>query len=65
LNKHSDSLIVSSTTDGFITNKKDLDKDLLLETDSFSLMYFNMRKRLTGAGALLEMKYSDPKGVIS
>jgi len=66
LNRHADSLIVSSTTDGFITSKKDLDTNLdFLEPDSFSMCYYNMRKRLTGVGALLELKYSDKKGVIS
>lgn len=65
LNRHGDSLIISSTTDGFISNKKDLDKDLYLEPESFSLRYFNMRKRLTGVGALLELKYSENLGVIS
>jgi len=65
LNRNGESLIVSSTTDGFISNKKGLDKELSFETDSFSLRYFNMRKQLTGVGALLEQKYSDPIGVIS
>jgi len=65
LNRHGDSLIVSSTTDGFISNKKDLDTDNNFEPDSFSSRYFNMRKRLTGVGTLLECKYSEKKGVIS
>ena len=66
LNRHADSLIVSSTTDGFISSKKDLDTVLdFLDPDSFSMGYYNTRKRLTGVGALLELKYSDKKGVIS
>jgi len=37
-----------------------IDKDSI-----FSLLYYNMRLKLTGGGALLEKKYTDSKGVIS
>jgi len=65
LNRHSDGLIISSTTDGFISSKKDLDKNPIDDSDVFSQIYFDTRRSLTGVGALLEEKYTEPKGVIS
>ena len=65
MNIHHDSRIISCTTDGFISNRKNLE---VLQPDStafFSQMYYNMRLKLTGKGELLERKYLEPKGVIS
>ena len=63
MNLHQESRIISCTTDGFISDRKNL--DVLYPTSVFSLMYYNMRLKLTGKGELLERKYLEPKGVIS
>jgi len=65
LNRHGDGLIISCTTDGFISSKKALDRKVIDESDVFSKMYFETRRVLTGVGALLEEKYSEAEGVIS
>ena len=65
LNRHDDDKIISCTTDGFISAKKDLDKQTVMENDVFSLYYYNTRKALTGVGALLELKCKETEGVIS
>jgi len=65
MNIHSDSKIVSCTTDGFISNKENLEKLEPTPKDIFSSLYFNMRRKLTGKGELLEIKYNEPLGVIS
>jgi len=65
LNIHCDSRIISCTTDGFISNRKDLENIQPNQTAVFSQLYFNMRLKLTGKGELLERKYLEPKGVIS
>ena len=65
MNSHGDGLIISCTTDGFISSKKALDRKSDLENDVFSQYYFNTRKNLTGVGALLEQKYKETEGVIS
>ena len=65
LNRHDDDKIISCTTDGFISAKKDLDKQSVMENDVFSLYYYNTRKALTGVGALLEIKCKETEGVIS
>ena len=63
MNLHHESRIISCTTDGFISDRKNL--DVLYPTSVFSLLYYNMRLKLTGKGELLERKYYEPKGVIS
>jgi len=65
MNIHQNSLIVSCTTDGFISTKEHLEKLEPDTNDIFSSLYFNMRRKLTGKGELLELKYYEPKGVIS
>jgi len=65
MNIHRDSKIVSCTTDGFISTKENLEKLEPNPNDIFSSLYFNMRRKLTGKGELLEIKYNEPKGVIS
>jgi len=67
MNRHGDGLIISCTTDGFISSKKALDQKSVieLENDVFSQNYFNTRKNLTGVGALLELKYKESEGIIS
>jgi len=65
MNKNDSSLIISCTTDGFISDKNDLDKTIPDKDDLFSSLYYETRARLTGSGALLETKYFEPKGVIS
>jgi len=65
LNRHGDGLIISCTTDGFISSKKALDQKPIESSDIFSRMYFETRRTLTGVGALLEQKYSEQEGVIS
>jgi len=63
MNLHHESRIISCTTDGFISDRKNL--DVLYPTSVFSLLYYNMRLKLTGKGELLERKFYEPKGVIS
>jgi len=65
MNKNDSSLILSCTTDGFISNKMDLDRYNPANNDLFSSLYYKTRAKLTGSGALLETKYIEPKGVIS
>jgi len=65
MNIHHDSLIISCTTDGFISNRKNLEINHPDQTSVFSQMYYNMRLKLTGKGELLERKYLESKGVIS
>jgi len=65
MNSHGDGLIISCTTDGFISSKKALDQNSIQENDVFSKNYFNTRKNLTGVGALLEQKYKESEGIIS
>jgi len=65
MNIHHDSRIISCTTDGFISDRKNLDVTHPNPTAVFSQMYFNTRLKLTGKGELLERKYLEPKGVIS
>jgi len=65
MNIHRDSKIVSCTTDGFISSKENLEKIEPDPKDIFSSFYFNMRRKLTGKGELLEVKHNEPKGVIS
>jgi len=65
MNIHSDSRIISCTTDGFISNRKNLEDIHPDQSAVFSQLYFNMRLKLTGKGELLERKYLEPKGVIS
>jgi len=65
MNKNDSSLIVSCTTDGFISDKMDLDKNPPTKNDLFSSLYYETRAKLTGSGALLETKYFEPEGVIS
>jgi len=65
MNLHHESRIISCTTDGFISDRKNLDVLYPNPKDVFSLMYYNMRLKLTGKGELLERKYYEPKGVIS
>jgi len=65
LNRHGDGIIISSTTDGFISSKKGLDQKSIDYSDVFSQKYFETRRVLTGVGALLEEKYSEEEGVIS
>ena len=60
-----DSEIISSTTDGFITTEKNLESIKPGPEALFSELYYETRKKLTGSGALLELKYHEPKGVIS
>jgi len=42
-----------------------MDSKLIDSTNVFSLLYYNMRLKLTGVGALLETKYVESEGVIS
>jgi len=65
MNKNDSSRIISCTTDGFISDKKDLDKTIPTQGDLFSSLYYETRAKLTGSGALLETKYYEPEGVIS
>jgi len=60
-----DSEIISSTTDGFITTEKNLESIKPGPEALFSELYYETRKKLTGSGALLELKYYEPQGVIS
>jgi len=60
-----DSMVVSCTTDGFISNEPDMDTTSVDPNNVFSSLYYNTRLKLTGVGALLEKKYTEPKGVIS
>jgi len=61
----SNGLIISCTTDGFISSESDMDTTSIDRENVFSFLYYNTRLKLTGAGALLERKYLEPKGVIS
>jgi len=65
INKYDNSIVISCTTDGFISNCKDLEKITPETNDIFSSLYYNTRAKLTGSGALLETKFVEPKGVIS
>jgi len=65
MNIHHDSLIISCTTDGFISDRENLELNHPDQTSVFSQMYYNMRLKLTGKGELLERKYHESKGVIS
>jgi len=65
MNKHNNTKIISCTTDGFISDEPKLDVTPVDSKDIFSSLYFNTRLKLTGAGALLEKKYTENKGVIS
>lgn len=65
LNENSSSKIISCTTDGFISDCKDLDKKTPCTNNLFSSLYYETRAKLTGSGALLETKYVEPEGVIS
>jgi len=60
-----DSMVVSCTTDGFISNEPGMDTTSVNPNNVFSFLYYNTRLKLTGVGALLEKKYTEPKGVIS
>jgi len=57
--------IISCTTDGFISDEPNIDSKLIDSANVFSLLYYNMRLKLTGVGALLETKYVESEGVIS
>jgi len=64
-NQKDTKMIISCTTDGFISNEPNMD---LIPVDSkniFSFLYFNTRLKLTGVGSLLEKKYTEEKGIIS
>jgi len=65
MNRIPESEIISSTTDGFITTEKDLEKTKPSQEALFSTLYYETRKKLTGSGAILERKYYEPLGVIS
>jgi len=65
MNLHHESRIISCTTDGFISDRKNLEVLHPNPTEVFSVMYYKMRLKLTGKGELLERKYYEPKGVIS
>jgi len=58
-------MIISCTTDGFISSEPDMDTTSVDPKNVFSFLYFYTRLKLTGTGALLERKYFEPKGVIS
>jgi len=58
-------MIISCTTDGFISDEAELDTARVDPENVFSFLYFNTRLKLTGTGALLEKKYTENKGVIS
>jgi len=58
-------MVVSCTTDGFISNEPGMDTTSVDPNNVFSFLYYNTRLKLTGVGALLEKKYTEPKGVIS
>jgi len=67
-------LIVSCTTDGFITDKEDLPQILkervmnskdLSDSSAFIDFYFKAREGLGVEGDILEMKFVEPKGLIS
>lgn len=64
MNKN-DNMIISCTTDGFISSEPDMDTTSIDRENVFSFLYYNTRLKLTGTGALLERKYLEPKGVIS
>jgi len=58
-------IVISCTTDGFISNEPDMDVKKVDTKNIFSFLYYNTRLKLTGVGSLLEKKYTEPKGVIS
>jgi len=58
-------MIISCTTDGFISDEPKLDTVPIDSKNVFSFLYYTTRLKLTGAGALLEKKYTENKGVIS
>jgi len=58
-------IIISCTTDGFITNESDMDLNNIDPKNIFSFLYYNTRLKLTGVGSLLEKKHTEEKGVIS
>ena len=69
-----DKIIVSCTTDGFITDKEDLPQILknrvlnskdLSDSSDFIAFYFKARESLGVGGEVLEMKFIEPKGLIS
>jgi len=69
-----DRVIVSCTTDGFITDKEDLPQLLkervlgskdLSDSSDFIDFYFKAREGLGVEGEILEMKFIEPKGLIS
>jgi len=65
MNQYHSSIIISCTTDGFITSERGLEITQPDPQKIFSSLYYNMRLKLTGKGELLERKYLESKGVIS
>jgi len=65
MNKDSNTKIISCTTDGFISDKSDLDTLQPSKTDVFSNLYLKARLNLSGEGKLLELKTKEFKGIIS
>ena len=65
MNKNNNKMIISCTTDGFISDEPKLDTVPIDSKNVFSFLYYTTRLKLTGAGALLEKKYTENKGVIS
>jgi len=64
-NLNDSKLIISCTTDGFISNEPDMDLKTVDPKNIFSFLYYNTRLKLTGVGSLLEKKYTEEKGLIS
>jgi len=64
-NLNDSKLIISCTTDGFISNEPDMDLKAVDPKNIFSFLYYNTRLKLTGVGSLLEKKYTEEKGLIS
>jgi ssDNA-specific exonuclease RecJ len=58
----SEKIIISSTTDGFICNIIDLNK---YDFGRFSSLYRYARERLGFENILLELKHTEPKGLLS
>jgi len=65
MNNNPNTKIVSCTTDGFISDKSDLDTLQPSETDIFSNLYIKARLKLSGEGKLLELKTMESKGILS
>jgi len=65
MNGQENNKIISCTTDGFISDEPNMDSKSIDSTNVFSLLYYNMRLKLTGVGALLETKYVESEGIIS